>query len=71
MDVTMDPENRKLIPPEYEGIKVVSFGFFAQQPHQAAIYRGPIISGIIKQFLVDTLWTDLDYLWMIWCPPNF
>ena len=69
MDVAMDQDKRKLVPPEYEGIKVVSFGFFAQQPHQAAIYRGPIISGIIKQFLVDTLWTDLDYL-IVDLPPG-
>jgi len=65
----VDQEKRKLIPPEYEGIKVVSFGFFAEQEHQAAIYRGPIISGIVKQFLVDTLWTDLDYL-IVDLPPG-
>ena len=69
MDVEMDQEKRKLVPPEYEGIKVVSFGFFAEQEHQAAIYRGPIISGIVKQFLVDTLWTDLDYL-IVDLPPG-
>jgi len=50
MDVEMDQEKRNLVPPEYEGIKVVSFGFFAEQEHQAAIYRGPILSGIVKQF---------------------
>jgi len=38
MDVEMDQEKWKLVPPEYEGIKVVSFGFFAEQEHQAAIY---------------------------------
>jgi len=69
MDVEMDQEKRKLVPPEYEGIKVVSFGFFAEQEHQAAIYRGPIISGIVKQFLVDTNWTDLDYL-IVDLPPG-
>ncbi len=69
MNVEMDQEKRKLVPPEYEGIKVVSFGFFAEQEHQAAIYRGPIISGIVKQFLVDTLWTDLDYL-IVDLPPG-
>jgi len=36
----------------------VSFGFFAEQAHQAAIYRGPFISGIVKLYLVDPLWTD-------------
>jgi len=69
MDVEMDQEKRKLVPPEYEGIKVVSFGFFAEQEHQAAIYRGPIISGIVKQFLVDTNWSDLDYL-IVDLPPG-
>ena len=69
MDVEMDQEKRKLVPPEYEGIKVVSFGFFAQQEHQAAIYRGPIISGIVKQFLVDTDWSNLDYL-IVDLPPG-
>jgi len=65
----VDEEKKKLIPPESNGIKVVSFGFFAEQAHQAAIYRGPIISGIVKQFLVDTLWTDLDYL-IVDLPPG-
>jgi len=65
----VDQEKKKLIPPESNGIKVVSFGFFAEQAHQAAIYRGPIISGIVKQFLVDTLWTDLDYL-IVDLPPG-
>ena len=50
-------------------LKVVSFGFFAEQEHQAAIYRGPIISGILKQFLVDTNWSDLDYL-IVDLPPG-
>jgi ATP-binding protein involved in chromosome partitioning len=65
----VDQEKKKLIPPESNGIKVVSFGFFAEQEHQAAIYRGPIISGVVKQFLVDTLWTDLDYL-IVDLPPG-
>jgi len=67
--MNVDQEKRKLIPPEYEGIKVVSFGFFAEQEHKAAIFRGPIISGVVKQFLVDTLWTDLDYL-IVDLPPG-
>ncbi len=68
-NAAMQVEDKKLQPPESNGIKVVSFGFFAEQEHQAAIYRGPIISGIVKQFLVDTLWTDLDYL-IVDLPPG-
>jgi ATP-binding protein involved in chromosome partitioning len=65
----MEVDNNKLQPAEINGIKVVSFGFFAEQEHQAAIYRGPIISGILKQFLVDTNWSDLDYL-IVDLPPG-
>jgi len=65
----MEVENNKLQPAESNGLKVVSFGFFADQDHQAAIYRGPIISGIVKQFLVDTNWSDLDYL-IVDLPPG-
>jgi ATP-binding protein involved in chromosome partitioning len=65
----MEVENNKLQPAESNGLKVVSFGFFAEQNHQAAIYRGPIISGIVKQFLVDTNWSDLDYL-IVDLPPG-
>src|SRR5574338_1403840 len=65
----MEVENNKLQPAQSHGIQVVSFGFFAEQEHQAAIYRGPIISGILKQFLVDTNWSNLDYL-IVDLPPG-
>ncbi len=68
-DGYMQVEDNKLQPAEANGLKVVSFGFFAEQSHQAAIYRGPIISGILKQFLVDTDWSDLDYL-IVDLPPG-
>ena len=68
-DGSMEVEDNKLQPVDSHGLKVVSFGFFADQSNQAAIYRGPIISGILKQFLVDTNWSDLDYL-IVDLPPG-
>ncbi len=68
-DGYMEVEENKLQPAQSHGIRVVSFGFFAEQTHQAAIYRGPIISGILRQFLVDTNWSDLDYL-VVDLPPG-
>ncbi len=65
----VDEEKHKLQPTKSNGIEVVSFGFFGEQDHQAAIYRGPIISGILRQFLVDTDWSDLDYL-IVDLPPG-
>ena len=68
-DGFMEVEENKLQPADSNGLKVVSFGFFADQSNQAAIYRGPIISGILKQFLVDTNWSELDYL-IVDLPPG-
>lgn len=62
-------DNNKLQPADCSGIKVISFGFFAEEEAKAAIYRGPIISGILRQFLVDTAWDDLDYL-IVDLPPG-
>ena len=62
-------ENNKIQPPNVEGVKVISMGFFYEQSQQAGIYRGPIVSGIIKQFLTDVNWGELDYL-IIDLPPG-
>lgn len=61
--------NNKIQPPQVEGIKVISMGFFYEQSQQAGIYRGPIVSGIVKQFLTDVNWGELDYL-IIDLPPG-
>jgi ATP-binding protein involved in chromosome partitioning len=59
----------KIQPPITSGVKVISMGFFYEQSQQAGIYRGPIVSGIVKQFLTDVNWGDLDYL-IIDLPPG-
>jgi ATP-binding protein involved in chromosome partitioning len=61
--------NNKIQPPEVGGVKVISMGFFYEQSQQAGIYRGPIVSGIVKQFLTDVSWGELDYL-IIDLPPG-
>jgi len=61
--------NNKIQPPEVAGVKVISMGFFYEQSQQAGIYRGPIVSGIVKQFLTDVNWGELDYL-IIDLPPG-
>ena len=62
-------EDMKLQPAESNGIKVISMGFFGEQAKQAAIYRGPIISTVLKQFLTDSKWSELDYL-IVDLPPG-
>ncbi len=60
--------NRKLIPIERYGVKLVSMGFLVD-PDKAVIWRGPMVSSAIKQFLGDTNWEGLDYL-VIDFPPG-
>lgn len=71
MGLKASPEvvNNKIQPPEIDGVKVISMGFFYEQSQQAGIYRGPIVSGIVKQFLTDVNWGELDYL-IIDLPPG-
>ncbi|HET7148892.1 MAG TPA: Mrp/NBP35 family ATP-binding protein [Candidatus Nitrosopolaris sp.] len=71
LGLTQTPEvtNNKIQPIISDGVKVISMGFFYEQSQQAGIYRGPIVSGIVKQFLTDVNWGDLDYL-IIDLPPG-
>ena len=55
----MDAATRDITPCEYEGVKLVSFGFAGQG---AAIMRGPMVSGVISQLVSTTQWGSLDYL---------
>ncbi|MCB0635850.1 MAG: Mrp/NBP35 family ATP-binding protein [Lewinella sp.] len=58
----------KIIPLEAYGMPVMSIGFIIE-PEQAVVLRGPRLSGVIKQFVNDTLWPALDYL-IIDLPPG-
>jgi Mrp family chromosome partitioning ATPase len=59
----------ELMPVEFGGLKVMSIGFLLQNPDDAIIWRGPMKMGVIKQFLTDVNWGDLDYL-IIDAPPG-
>jgi Mrp family chromosome partitioning ATPase len=59
-----------LIPPESEGkVKVMSINLLLPSEDQAVIWRGPLISGAIKQFWGDVFWGDLDWL-IVDLPPG-
>jgi ATP-binding protein involved in chromosome partitioning len=57
-----------MVPYERFGIKVMSIGFFFD-PEQAAIWRGPMVSNVLKQLITETNWGELDYL-IIDTPPG-
>ncbi len=51
----------KLLPIEKDGLKVLSIGFLVEEK-QAVVWRGPMVSSALKQFVRDCIWGDLDYL---------
>lgn len=59
--VIQEAESKKLLPLENYGIKLMSIGFLMDDD-QPVIWRGPMASGALKQFMSDVHWGDLDYL---------
>lgn len=55
-------------PLEKDGMKVMSMGFLATDD-TPVIWRGPMVHGIITQFLGNVLWGELDYL-VVDLPPG-
>jgi len=51
----------KLQPLQKLGVKVMSIGFLVN-PMEAVIWRGPMASGALKQFIADVDWGNLDYM---------
>jgi len=66
--VTGDKGSEMIEPIEAHGVRLMSLGFLldADQP---AIMRGPLISGILKQFLEQVDWGDLDVM-VVDMPPG-
>ncbi len=55
--------------PGLDALKVMSIGFLLPNPDEAVIWRGPMKMSVIRQFLADVEWGDLDYL-IIDSPPG-
>lgn len=58
----------KIVPIERYGIKTMSIGLLIDEK-QAVIWRGPMASSALKQFVSDVYWQELDYL-IIDLPPG-
>lgn len=61
-------EGNKIVPAEKYGLQVVSMGFLAGD-ESPVIWRGPMLHGIVQQFLREARWDNLDYL-VIDLPPG-
>ena len=58
----------KILPLEQHGIKLISIGLLVDEK-SAVVWRGPMASSAIKQFVTDVHWGELDYL-VIDMPPG-
>ena len=61
-------EEKRIHPHESAGLKLMSMGFFLSDD-SPVIWRGPMVHGLIRQFLTDVVWGELDYL-IVDMPPG-
>jgi ATP-binding protein involved in chromosome partitioning len=59
---------KKILPIDAYGIPFISFGLFINEK-DPVIWRGPMLGGVLNQFLFDVAWEGLDYL-IIDLPPG-
>lgn len=62
-------EDDMILPVEKGALKVMSIGFSLPSPDHAVIWRGAVKYNVIRQFLGEVKWGDLDYL-VIDAPPG-
>lgn len=60
--------DRRIVPLKAHGLRIMSLGFLMEDD-TPVIWRGPIVTGIIRQFLRDVDWSGLDYL-VVDMPPG-
>ena len=59
-----------LVPVKFtENLKIISIGFLLGNKRDAVIWRGPLKYQVIRQFIADVEWGDLDYL-IVDSPPG-
>jgi len=61
-------QDERIIPLEKHGIKLMSMGFLLR-PDQAVVWRGPMVHGVVRQFIGDVEWGELDFL-VVDLPPG-
>lgn len=52
-----------------DGIKTISLNYFVEEESQPVVWRGPMISGAVKQFWTDVIWGEIDFL-VVDLPPG-
>lgn len=61
--IKKEGERNLIVPIEQYGVKLISIGFLTPAEN-AVVWRGPMASSALKQFIGDTEWGELDYLFI-------
>lgn len=62
-------KEKKIIPLEKKGVKIVSIGPMLKNEEESLLWRGPIIARAVEQLIYDVDWGDLDFL-IVDLPPG-
>ena len=66
----VEGDDNGMIPPSTtSGIDIMSINLLLEDETRPVVWRGPVIAGTVKQFWTNTIWHELDYLF-IDCPPR-
>ena len=66
----VEGDGHYMIPPSTTtGIDIMSANLLLDDDEKPVIWRGSLIAGTVKQFWSDTIWNDIDYLFVD-CPPG-
>lgn len=66
--ILQEDGKNKIVPIEQYGVKLISIGFLTNS-EDAVVWRGPMASSALRQFITDAHWGELDYL-IIDLPPG-
>ena len=63
--VAVTPDGKLMIPAKsLEGVEIMSSNLLLEHNTDPVIWRGPVIAGAVKQFWSETLWQDIDYMFV-------
>ena len=63
--VATSPDGKLMLPAKsMEGVEVMSANLLLDKDTDPVIWRGPVIAGAVKQFWSETLWQDVDYMFV-------
>ena len=63
--IDVSPDGKLMLPAKsLEGVEIMSTNLLLDNETDPVIWRGPVIAGAVKQFWSETLWQDIDYMFV-------